>query len=572
MIEKKHDINIVFCGEAGQGIETVTEILIKTFKRSEINLFSTKEYMSRIRGGVNTSDIRISSEALVGAKNTADFVFLLTEKGLEHLKNRINQDTVIFFDSKLNIDTGFKKIPVDLTTMSQEIGGKIYFNVISAGIIIGLFGIDEALGEECLKEIFNAKSQEIIQKNIQALSKGYSLGREICTSENITIKVDKDESVREKILIIGNDSVALGCIAGGCDFISSYPMSPSTGVTTFLFKNSRKFNIIAEQAEDEIAAINMGIGAWYAGARAMVSTSGGGFALMTEGVSLAGMIESPMVIHLAQRPGPATGLPTRTEQGDLELALYSGHGEFPRIILTPGNPEDAFNLSKKAFYFADKFQVPVFILTDQYLIDSNFLTLSFNIENSEPEEFITKTSTDYKRYKLTENGLSPRGIPGYGNGHVCVDSDEHDEEGHITEDLDLRVKMVNKRLKKQDLIMEEIFEPQLIGKNDYKNLIVGWGSTYGPIKEALTGLDNDETSFIYIKQVYPFHPDIIKYLEKAENTIIVENNATAQFAKLVRRETGFNFTHKILKYNGLPFYAEELKREINAIIKVGVRI
>jgi len=215
----------------------------------------------------------------------------------------------------------------------------------------------------------------------------------------------------------------LGAIAGGCSFISTYPMSPSTGVWIFLTQHSKEFDIITDQSEDEISAINMAIGAWYAGARGMVATSGGGFALMVEGLSLASMIETPVVIHLGQRPGPATGLPTRTEQADLEFVLHAGHGEFPRIILTPGTMEDAFNLSQRAFDLADKYQVPVFILTDQYFLDSYYNLPSLNLSDIRNQSHVVKTNKEYKRYQLTENGISPRGIPGYGEGLVSVDSD-----------------------------------------------------------------------------------------------------------------------------------------------------
>ena len=344
-------------------------------------------------------------------------------------------------------------------------------------------------------------------------------------------------------------------------------MSPSTWVLTFLSQHSNDFNIIAEQAEDEISAINMALGAWYAGGRAMVTTSGGGFALMIEGVSLAGMIESPVVIHLAQRPGPATGLPTRTEQADLEHALYSGHGEFPRIIFAPGTIQDGFYLTQKAFNLADKYQIPVFILTDQYFVDSYYNQSPIDLSDIKNENYIVKTKKDYKRYELTENGISSRGIPGFGEGLVCVDSDEHDEEGHITENLELRTKMVDKRIKKLDEIKNEVISPELIGNKDYRMLIIGWGSTYHVINEALEKIGRNDISFLHFKQVYPLHHDTFSYLKKAENTIIVENNATSQFGKLIKLHTGFEIHQSILQYNGLPFSVEELGKQIKSFLE-----
>ena len=287
---------------------------------------------------------------------------------------------------------------------------------------------------------------------------------------------------------------------------------------------------------------------------------------MTEGLSLAGMLESPIVIHLAQRPGPATGLPTRTEQADLELALYAGHGEFGRIILAPGKIEDGFYLTQKAFNLADKYQVPVFILTDQYFVDSCYNTDFLNLSNINVEKHIVTTEVDYERYKLTANGISPRGIPGFGRGFVAVDRDEHDEAGHITEDLDLRTKMVDKRLRKLELLKKEIIGPELVGPRSYKNLVVCWGSTYNVLKEAVENLGRDDIALLHFKQVYPLPDETMDYLQRAEKTVIVENNATAQFARLIRVKTGIDIENRILKYDGLCFSVEELTEELNRLL------
>jgi len=565
---KNNDISIVILGEAGQGIETVTDIIIKVLKTTEYNVFSCKEYMSRIRGGSNSSTIRVSSTEVSSYIDKIDFLIMLSPNLTEHLEKRINEETFILYDETFkNLSLNkFKKHSLPLTSKAQEIGGKIFSNIIAAGVIFGIFEIEISFIEEFIKKSFSDKSPDIIQKNIQAVKTGIEIGKNFTNNNGLSVNIKKDELVKEKILTTGNEAVALGCIAGGCDFIASYPMSPSTEVLTYLSQKSDEFNIIVEQSEDEIAAINMGLGAWFAGSRAMISTSGGGFALMTEGVSLCGMVESPMVIHLAQRPGPATGLPTRTEQADLNLALYSGHGEFPRIILAPGTPEDAFYLAQNTFNLADKFQVPVFLLTDQYMLESSSLCSAFNLNQTENKDSIIKTDNDYKRYKLTDDGISPRGIPNYGEGLVKLDSDEHDEEGHITEDLDLRVKMVDKRLKKLESMKKEVYKPELFGDENYKTLLIGWGSTYSAIKEALKVINNSDVAFLYFKQVYPLPENILMYLEKAKNTICIENNATGQFASLIRQETGFNIHHKILKYNGLPFSVEELTNKINALI------
>jgi 2-oxoglutarate/2-oxoacid ferredoxin oxidoreductase subunit alpha len=392
--------------------------------------------------------------------------------------------------------------------------------------------------------------------------KGYEIGKELMDSGRISIQIDRNHDVKDELLLDGTAAVGLGCIAGGCKFMASYPMTPSTPLQVFIAANAEKFGMVFEQAEDEIAAINMAIGGFYAGARSMVATSGSGFALMEEAVGLSGMIETPVVIYIGQRPGPAVGLPTRTSQEDLNLALYSGPGEFPRIIFAPGNLQDAFYLSQKAFNLADQYQTPVFILSDQYFADVFYNEINFDLEGLAVENYTIKTNSDYKRYEITDSGISPRGIPGFGEGLVVVDSDEHDEEGHLTENLDMRIQMVDKRLRKLKGIKDDIIAPELVGDLDYSTLIIGWGSSYGAIKEALDKFKNDKISFLYFKQVYPLHPSTEKTLKKAKKTIIFENNAQGQFADLIKLKTGFEIDKKVLKYNGMPFSVEDIEKNL----------
>jgi len=559
-------VSICLCGQAGQGIQTVEHLLTRIFKLAGFNVFATKEYMSRVRGGMNSTSIRIGSGPVRAAASTIDILVPLNKGALQHVESNISDRTIILADKEMigeNIDqTKHKFVDVPFTGTAAEIGDKIYSNVVAVGAIAGLFGIELPMAGKYVEKFFSAKSSDIVQKNLAALKKGFEFGTDLVKSSKINFEIAGEAGIEDQVLLSGAEAVALGAIAGGCNFIASYPMSPSTGVLAFLARHGKTFNIIAEQAEDEIAAINMGLGAWYAGARAMVTTSGGGFALMIEGVSLAGMLESPMVIHLAQRPGPATGLPTRTEQADLELALYAGHGEFPRIIFAPGTIEDAFSLTQRAFNLADKYQVPVFILTDQYFIDSYYNTAAPDLSKSKIEMHVTRTKKDYRRYGFTKNGVSPRCVPGFGDGLVVVDSDEHDTEGHITEDLDLRIRMVDKRLKKGELLKKDNILPELTGPKNYENLIVCWGSTLNIAEEALQKLGRDDVALLHFKQVYPLPEETAGYLQKAKKTIIVENNATSQFAKLIKLHTGIDIDNKILKYNGLSFFVEELAEKL----------
>jgi 2-oxoglutarate/2-oxoacid ferredoxin oxidoreductase subunit alpha len=575
MVREKHlkaeGISIVLCGQAGMGVQTVEGILTGMLKVAGYNVFATKEYMSRVRGGNNSTEIRVGSRPVSAYIDRIDILVPLNKGAVSHLRDRISADTVIIGESELLGEevtgTKLKFVETPFTKIASEIGNKIYSNVVAAGTLAGLLGMKLDDVGEYVKRAFSAKAADIVSNNLKAAEAGFRLAKDAAARAGIKINISPDTGVKDQIIPSGGDAIGLGAMAGGCNFVSSYPMTPSTSVLSFLAKHGRDSGIIVEQAEDEIAAINMAIGAWYSGARAMVTTSGGGFALMVEGVSLAGMLESPMVIHLGQRPAPATGLPTRTEQADIELALYAGHGEFPRIVFAPGTLEQAFYLTARAFNLADRFQMPVFVLSDQYLVDSYYNTAAFDTSKVKVEKYIVKTTTDYKRYEMTPTGISPRGIPGFGRGLVCVDSDEHDAEGHITEDLKLRTRMVDKRLRKLESAKAEIVEPQLYPKGKYKNLVVCWGSTYPVVKEAIELLDRSDTSLLHYSQIYPLHKKTADYLSKAKKVIIVEGNATAQFAKLIKLHAGFDIEHKILKYSGLQFSVEEATASLKKILK-----
>ena len=561
------DTSIVLSGEAGQGIQTVEHILTRVLKLSGYHVFATKEYMSRVRGGINSTEIRVSSRRVSAFCDRIDLLIPLSSGATDHVRRRVSPETVILGEKEhlkaWKTAPGQELVEIPLSQMAREIGGKMYANVIAAGVVSGLFSVDFEVVEEYLKERFAKKDEGVIGKNLAAAREGYAIGGRLLESGKVDVEAGTDPAVKEEVLLNGAEAVGLGAIAGGCDFVSSYPMSPSTGVLVFLAGQAGNFGIIAEQAEDEISAVNMTLGASYAGARGMVTTSGGGLALMTEGISLAGMLELPLVVHLAQRPGPATGLPTRTEQGDLNLALYAGHGEFPRIILAPGRIEEAFSLTRRAFDLADRHQVPVFILTDQYFMDSYYNLPPFDLSEVEVERHIVETDAGYQRYRLTESGLSPRGVPGFGRGLVAADSDEHDQEGHITEDLDLRVKMVDKRIRKLQLLEAEAVPPVLVGPEDYRTLVIGWGSTFPPVREALEELGRDDLAFLHFGQVYPLPAEAAVYLKKAGKRVVIENNATSQFGRLVSLETGLDIHEQILKYNGLPFSVEEVMEKLD---------
>lgn len=562
----------MLCGAAGQGIQTVEQLLTRVMKSAGYNVYATKEYMSRVRGGTNSTEIRVSSKKVTAYVDRIDILIPLSKDAIDWIRWRISSDTVIMGEEENitgAIDTKqYKTIKIPFTKVATEVGGAIYSNIIAAGLILGLFNVNPEITKAYLTKRFDSKGEKILTNNMEACHRGLELAKDLISSETLQIKIEKDSEVPSDILLDGTSAVGMGAIAGGCNFIYAYPMSPSTGVLTFLAQNSIDFGIVVEQAEDEVAVLNAVVGSWYAGGKGMCTTSDGGFALMGEAISLVGATESPAVIHLAQRIGPATGLPTRTAQSGLSLVLNAGHGFFPRVILAPGRIKDAFYLTQNAFNIADRYQVPVFILTDQYFVDSYYNLPTFDLKDVKIENHVVKTDESYKRYKLTESGISPRGIPGNGDGLVCVDSHTHDEGGHISEDLrGMRVKMVEKRFKKLRLLKENAIPPELIGPKDYKSLLIGWGSTFHAIEEALDKLGIDELAFLHFKQVYPLHESTEAYLGKAQQRIIIETNPTSQFGTLLKSEFCIKIEQEILKYNGLPFSVENICDNVEKILK-----
>ena len=556
-------VSVVLAGSAGKGVQTVEGILLSVLKNEGYPVFASKEYMSRVRGGSNSTEIRIGGKRPLAYVRSMDICFPFDKAAFEHLRRRMTSETLILADERLvasGMDHSIVHVPI--SSVATGLGNPLFENTVAAGVVLGILGADISGLDEYLRERFSKKGESVIEGNIEAGKQGYKIGQHLVYTEHLELRIAQDARVKDEVMLDGTEAIAMGAIAGGCSFIASYPMSPSTGVLQFLARESETFGIAVEQAEDEIAAINMGLGASYAGARALVTTSGGGFALMCEGVSLSGMMELPIVIHIAQRPGPATGLPTRTEQGDLELALYAGHGEFPRAIFAPGTHEEAFETMQQAFRIAEKWQSPVFLLSDQYFLDTVATVPKDSFSIPSETRDIIETSKDYERYALTESGVSPRGVPGWGEGLVVVDSDEHTEDGHLTERIDMRVFMMDKRLKKLEGLVADVLPPVRFGIEKAETIFVGWGSTHGAILEAFekSGREND-SAYLHFKQVYPLPADTKTLFKDAKRIIVIENNFSGQFSSLLEKH-GVNVSDRVVKYDGEPFSVEELAEKM----------
>jgi 2-oxoglutarate/2-oxoacid ferredoxin oxidoreductase subunit alpha len=558
----EHSVSLVLAGEAGQGIQSIEAILTGLLRQSGYHLFAVKEYMSRVRGGTNSISIRVASSPVRAFSERIDILIPLTAKSIPHLSDRITADTVIIGDPSVIDLPGLVRVPFNELALAA--GGAIYANSVAAGVLAGIMGISSDVGSAFVASFFEGKKEAVIAANLHAFRSGYAASASV-SDISVSIRPALTHGLQ---LVSGSEAVAFGALAGGCNYVAAYPMSPSTGVLERLAAYSRNFDIIVEQVEDEVGVVNMALGAWYAGARALVTTSGGGFALMSEGISLAGMTELPLVIHLAQRPGPATGLPTRTEQGDLTLALHAGHGDFPRLLLAPGDAQEAAQCTAEAFAIADGFQVPAFILTDQYLVDS-YGTLDPDALSFPPlVNHIERTDAAYLRYAHTLTGISPRGVPGWGAGLVAVDSDEHDTSGHITESAAVRNAMVEKRMRKGASLRTVARMPEGTGSADPAIIVAGWGSTRHIIAEALERINDSRVRQLHFSWLYPLPENIADSFGGCDRIIMVENNATGQFAGLLRREAGIACSDLVLKYNGMPFSVEELETRLRAILEV----
>lgn len=551
------DFTILVGGEAGQGMDTFAHILEKSLKRCGFDIFTHSDYMSRVRGGHNFMQIRFSDKPISTYTEKVDIIFALNDETVDLHEDKLKEDGIIILDEGLSKEKDLIHLPFLKT--AENLGNVRVSSTLGLGFILKYYGLPKDETKKIIKELFNEKIADV---NIRALDEGYEM---IETKHKLEVKEDKS------ILIDGNSAVALGAIAAGCRYYCGYPMTPSTGVLNYMSLKSDEMGIVIDQVEDEVAALNMALGASYTGVRAMTGSSGGGIALMGEAFSLAGIIETPIVVINVQRPGPATGLPTRTEQADLRFMIHLGHGEFPKMVISLRNAADAFYQTARAFNLAEKYQIPVILLSDQDLSDSTVTYKPFDFEKISIERHLSNGENidegeRYKRYKYTENGVSPRIIPGkIENQVVLVDSDEHDEYGNITESAEVRTKMVDKRAKKFESLKKEVEEPLLIGEEEPENLIVAWGSLYGAVKEAVEKLASEGVSIgaLVFGDIWPLPTEKLgKMHKKAKNLITVEQNSTAQLDSLIREEMLIKCTHKILKYDGRAFSGEEIYRRL----------
>ncbi|TFH06945.1 MAG: 2-oxoacid:acceptor oxidoreductase subunit alpha [Candidatus Thorarchaeota archaeon] len=565
------DITFNIGGAAGQGIDTIGDLLTQVFVQAGFYTFTTKDFESRIRGGYNFTQIRVSDKPVRASVDQVDVIIALSKDAVVGQRNNLAEGGVIIFDEGIEFDdleACHFSAPLEKT--ARDIGGNIrMMNAAALGAVIAVINFPFALVEQVLSDIFGRKGEKVVAGNVEVAKAMYDLTKSNFTGTcKYNLETIEKGPSKDKLILTGNKALALGAIAANVKWISSYPMSPSTSVFIDIIAYSQQLKIGAIQTEDEISSLSMAIGASYAGARSMVTTSGGGFALMVEALGFAAMVEAPVVIYNAQRPGPSTGLPTRTEQADLLFMAFSSQGEFPRIILAPKDPLEAFDVATRAFNLADKFQVPVMILGDQYFADSAMNIPRIDVSGVKRDHGVLAKSgpdPEYKRYLLTKDGISPRAFPGDKGKTVISAGNVHREDGHITEDAEMRKLMVQKFMNKIPAIMTDLNPPERYGEVTADITLLTWGSTWGAANEAMETLAAGGTSInqLHFCDVYPLRTSLLREVfGQSKLVIAVEQNITSQFAQLVRMQTGLEVTQHINKYDGRPMTPDWIIREL----------
>lgn len=565
-------------GKAGYGIKTAGLIFSKIFARKGYFVIDNSEYPSIIKGGHCNYTVRVSSEEILSINKSINILIALNEETLKlHQDEVVYGGYIVYDECNINISVFKKKrkdinyIMVPFSKIVSELGAsKVMINCVSLGVSVALLNYDLELLKNTIKDFFRDREADVVNLNIRSSELGYKYLREKLKLNVYDLEIVKPAA---KVLITGNDAVFMGAVRSGCKFYADYPISPTYQILQSFASIEEDYNIIARDAEDEIAAVNMVIGASFAGVRAMTATSGGGFSLMSESLGSAAMTETPLVIVLSQRPSPATGMPTWTEQGDLIFAMHASHGEFPRVVIAPGDIEECFYCTGKAFNLADKYQLPVIIMLDRYLSESNFSYDRFdfkkvNVDRGKLLSDSKKVDDEYRRYTDTEDGVSPRTVPGVEGGIFIANSEEHDQYGYTDESARNRKNMVDKRFKKIKKLMEDIPPPRVYGPPDAEITMWSWGSCKGPILEAMSILNQKEkkVNLVHFTYLYPFDNEVVEGIVRETNkNILVENNKTAQLGKVIMMNTGYRIKNKILKYSGRQFLPEEI---INGIEKI----
>lgn len=558
-------------GQQGEGIESTGEIFSIALNRLGYYLYGYRHFSSRIKGGHTNNKIRVSTSETRSVSDDLDILVAFDQETIEVNYKELHDSGIIIADTKFKPqcpeDTKAVMYSVPFTEIATGLGTSLMKNMVAVGASCSILGIDITVFKEVVEEIFGRKGEQVVQKNLDAIKAGYDYMAEELGDKKGAMQLEKGDG-QKRLFMIGNDAIALGALAGGCRFMAAYPITPASEIMEYLIKKLPAVGGTVIQTEDEIAAVTMAIGANYAGVRALTASAGPGLSLKMEALGLSGITETPLVVVDTQRGGPSTGLPTKQEQSDLMAMIYGTHGEIPKIVMAPSTVEEAFYDTAEAFNLAEEYQVPVIVLTD--------LQLSLGKQTVQPLELgrvqirrgkliqdeIPEATGYFKRYEVTDDGISPRVIPGMKNGIHHVTGVEHDETGKPSEAAPNRIAQMDKRMRK----IKDIKFPVPVYKNakheEADLLIVGFNSTRGVIEEGMARLEADglKVNHAHMRLIHPFPvEEMLPLVNSAKKVVVIENNATGQLANIIKMNIGqVNKIKSILKYDGNPFLPHEI--------------
>ena len=581
------DFNWAIGGEAGDGIDSTGKIFAQALSRAGRHVFTSKDFASRIRGGYTAYKVRTAVDSVQSVVDRLDVLIALTPRTIEENHDELHEGSVIIYDGErttmedVEIPNGMVGLDVPLKRLAEEAGGAIMRNVVALGAACAVADFPIENLDSALEKRFGSKGQSLVENNKEAARSGRDyVGTEYDTEFNYSLETTDADYV----LLNGDEAIGMGAIAAGCKFYAGYPITPATNVMEYLTGRIEEYGGHVLQAEDELSAINIALGAARAGARAMTATSGPGIDLMTETFGLIGTSETPLVIADVMRSGPSTGMPTKQEQGDLNMLLYGGHGEIPRFVLAPTTIAECFWKTVEAFNLAEKYQTPVYLAADlaMAVTERTFSPETFDMDAVEIErgKVVDESTIDqwqneksqFQPHALTDDGVSPRAFPGTTGGAHMSTGLEHDELGRRTEDTDMRVEQVDKRTRKVETARrEEDLTPRSFGSEDASNLVISWGSNEGAMIEAMSILDERgiDIHFLSVPYLFPRY-NLTEAIEDAETVIAVECNATGQFANVIEHDT-LSRVNRVNKYDGVRFKADELANKIEQTIDTANR-
>ncbi|WP_256545172.1 2-oxoacid:acceptor oxidoreductase subunit alpha [Halobellus inordinatus] len=577
------DFNWAIGGEAGDGIDSTGKIFAQALSRAGRHVFTSKDFASRIRGGYTAYKVRTAVDPVQSVVDRLDVLIALTPRTIEENLDELHEGSVIIYDGdrttmeNVEIPEGMVGLDVPLKRLAEEAGGAIMRNVVALGAACEVSDFPIENLDSALEKRFGSKGQALVDNNKEAARKGRDYVAEEYDHE---FDYELETTDADYVLLNGDEAIGMGAIAAGCKFYAGYPITPATDVMEYLTGRIEQFGGHVVQAEDELSAINIALGAARAGARSMTATSGPGIDLMAETFGLVATSETPLVIVDVMRSGPSTGMPTKQEQGDLNMMLYGGHGEIPRFVLGPTSISECFWKTVEAFNLAEKYQTPVYIAADlaMAVTEQTFPPEAFDMDEVEiergkvvDEETIGEWQNEkgqFQPHAITDDGVSPRAFPGTAEGAHMSTGLEHDELGRRTEDTEMRVEQVDKRNRKVETAREEEdWTPREFGNPDSENLVISWGSNEGAMTEAIDFLEEEDVDVRFLSVPYLFpRPDLTDEVESAENVVVVECNATGQFADVVEHDT-LSRVDRVNKYDGVRFKADELAAEIKAALQ-----